>query len=457
MKINAIILAAGQGTRMQSNKAKVLHTVGGQPMLGHVLKSANDLNIEKCLVVYGHDGEQVMRAFKSNAIIWVHQSQQLGTAHAVQQAMSAVDDDAIVIVLYGDTPLVRSETLTRLLDISQDGVGLLTTVLEKPDGYGRIIRDANGNIMAIVEHKDASPEQLTIKEVNTGIVAMRAQSLNNWLGKIENDNAQQEYYLTDVIALAVADGVSINAHICKDSDEVMGINNRIQQAEAERVYQLRQVERQMLLGVAMSRPETITINGELVCGHDVRLEQNVILNGTVTVGNNVSIGASCVISNSIIADNVVIQPFSVIDSAQIGDECRIGPFARIRPEAVLAEQVHIGNFVEIKKSSVAARSKINHLSYIGDTSVGHDVNVGAGTITCNYDGVNKHQTVIEDNVFIGSDTQIIAPVTIGAGSTIAAGSTITRNVEKSVLVLSRVPQKTVADWKRPVKDSKQVK
>jgi bifunctional UDP-N-acetylglucosamine pyrophosphorylase/glucosamine-1-phosphate N-acetyltransferase len=451
MTINAIILAAGQGTRMRSQRAKVLHTVGGLPMLSHVLKATSELGVDKLLVVYGHDGDQVRSTYAGDDLIWVHQQQQLGTGHAVKQALADVENDATVLVLYGDIPLIQSQTMKALLEKSHEGLALLTVILDDPAGYGRIIRNDEGAVVAIVEHKDASDEQLNITEVNTGILAVSAAKLRGWLDKINNNNAQGEYYLTDIIELAAADGIAISPSICPDAKEVMGINNRLQQAEAERAYQQREANRQMLAGVTMVKPETVTINGELRCGSDVVIEQSVIFNGKVAIGNNVEIGPFSVISNSSIGDGVIIQPHSVIDNAVIGNDCRIGPFARIRPETTLAEQVHVGNFVEIKKSSIAAKSKINHLSYIGDTIMGSGVNVGAGTITCNYDGANKFQTRIEDNVFIGSDTQLVAPVTIGAGATIGAGSTITRDVDAGVLELSRSLQKTLKNWKRPSK------
>jgi bifunctional UDP-N-acetylglucosamine pyrophosphorylase/glucosamine-1-phosphate N-acetyltransferase len=451
MNINTIILAAGQGTRMHSRRAKVLQGIGGRPMLAHVIDTAATLGSDKRIVVYGHDGEQVRQAFPDTELIWIHQEEQLGTAHAVLRAMAAVEDNPTVLVLYGDTPLVTVDTLQALLASVGDGVALLTAVVENPAGYGRILRGDDGSVQAIVEHKDATAKQLTISEINTGIIAMAAERFRQWLKVIDNDNAQNEYYLTDIIGLAVADGVSVNAHVCDDVEEVMGINNRLQQAEAEAAFQRRECTRQMLAGVMMCRPETVSINGDLVCGRDVVIEQNVVFNGSVTLGNDVTIGTGSVISNTTMGDGVTVLPYSVIDDARIGDRCRIGPFARIRPDTILAEQVHIGNFVEVKKSSVAARSKVNHLSYVGDTTIGKDVNIGAGTITCNYDGANKYQTRIEDNAFIGSDTQLVAPVTIGAGTTVAAGSTITRDVEEGVLVLSRVAQKTVKNWKRPAK------
>lgn len=451
MKINIIILAAGQGTRMHSRRAKVLHLVAGKTMLAHVIQATSPLDVEKRVVVYGHDGDQVQAMFEGDNITWVEQEQQLGTGHAVHQAMAVIDDDATVLILYGDIPLIQSQTLIKLIERSEAGLALLTTEMDVPEGYGRIVRNKEGVVQAIVEHKDASEQELTITEVNTGILAVNASRLKGWLEKIDNKNSQGEYYLTDIITLAVADGYKIKAYLCSDSSEVMGINNREQQAEAERIYQLRETSRQMLNGVTLIRPETVTINGQLQCGSDVVINQNVVFNGPVSIGDDVTIGPFTVISNSTIGSGVTVQSHSVIDTAVIGDGCKIGPFARIRPETRLAEQVHVGNFVEIKKSTVASKSKINHLSYIGDSTVGSGVNIGAGTITCNYDGANKHQTTIEDNVFIGSDTQLIAPVTIGAGATIGAGSTITRDVDAKALVLSRTAQKAVKNWKRPIK------
>jgi len=451
MKINAIILAAGQGTRMRSSRAKVLHNIGGKPMLAHVINAASVLDYEKLLIVYGHDGEQVKSAFDGVAATWIHQEQQLGTGHAVAEAMAAIDDDVIVLVLYGDTPLILGSTLGALLEGCAGGLGLLTTVLDRPEGYGRIIRDASGAVQAIVEDKDATVEERHINEINTGILAVPAKHLRRWLAQLENKNAQGEYYLTDIIAMAVSDGVTIKPLVCTDPDEVMGINDRLQQAAAERVYQERVVQQLMQTGVTMIRPETVTVNGELTCGSDVVIEPNVIFNGKVKIENDVTIGAFSVISNCAIGSGVEVLPHCVMDDAVVGNACRIGPFARIRPETTLAEQVHVGNFVEIKKSTIAQQSKINHLSYIGDAVIGAGVNIGAGTITCNYDGANKYQTRIEDNAFIGSDTQLVAPVTVGAGATIGAGSTITRDVDSDVLALTRVAQKMIKNWQRPKK------
>lgn len=451
MDINTIILAAGQGTRMHSHRAKVLQKIGGQPMLAHVLGTAAALGSTRRIVVYGFDGERVRQAFPDPTLSWVHQERQLGTAHAVLQAMTVITDNPLVLVLYGDTPLMKQETLQALLDGVGEGIALLTAVVDNPDGYGRILRGADGTVEGIIEHKDATAQQRRINEINTGVVATRADRLRQWLASVDNNNAQNEYYLTDIIKLAARDGVEINAHVCGDTEQIMGINNRLQQAEAEAVFQRRQCQRQMLAGVTMQRPDTVSINGELVCGKDVTIEPNVIFNGNVSLGDEVTIGAGCVISNSAMGNGVSVLPYCVIEEARIADNCRIGPFARLRPETVLDEQARVGNFVEIKKSTVGKRSKVNHLSYIGDTTIGTGVNVGAGTITCNYDGANKHQTRIEDNAFIGSDTQLIAPVTIGAGTTVGAGSTITRDVEEGVLVLSRVTQKTIKNWKRPVK------
>jgi len=451
MDINTIILAAGQGTRMHSRRAKVLQKVGGRPMLAHVLNTAALLGSSARIVVYGYDGERVRQTFPDPSLSWVHQERQLGTAHAVMQAMAVIKDDPIVLVLYGDTPLIKQQTLQALLDGVGDGVALLTAVVDKPDGYGRILRGPDGAVIGIIEHKDATAEQRLIHEINTGVVATRADRLRTWLGVIDNDNAQNEYYLTDIIELAVRDGVAVNAHICADTEEIMGINNRVQQAEAEAVFQRRQCQQQMLAGVTMQRPETVIINGELICGKDVTIEPNVIFNGNVSLGDEVTIGSGCVITNTTIGNSVNVLPYCVIEDSRIANHCQVGPFARMRPDSVLDEQARIGNFVEIKQSTVGKRSKINHLSYIGNTTIGTDVNVGAGTITCNYDGANKHQTRIEDNAFIGSDTQLIAPVTIGAGTTVGAGSTITRDVEEGVLVLSRVTQKIIKNWKRPVK------
>ncbi|BCX81201.1 bifunctional UDP-N-acetylglucosamine pyrophosphorylase/Glucosamine-1-phosphate N-acetyltransferase [Methylomarinovum caldicuralii] len=451
--LNVVILAAGQGTRMRSDLPKVLHTIGGKPLLQHVYELAASLRPDSLTIVYGHGGEQVRRRFSAWPVHWVEQVRQLGTGHAVQQALPHLERGQ-VLILYGDVPLLRKPTLLRLLEAGAGGkLALLTVELEDPSGYGRIVRDSGtGQVLRIVEEKDATPEEKRIREVNTGILAVPAEALKVWLGRLNNDNAQGEYYLTDIIAMAVADGVPIET-VGAEPDEVEGINNKRQLAELERVWQRRQAEALMDLGVTLRDPERFDVRGEVEAGRDVEIDPNVMLEGRIRLGDRVRIGMGAVIRDAEIGDDVEILPYSVIDGVRVGAGCRIGPFARLRPETVLADHVHIGNFVEIKKSSVGSGSKINHLSYVGDSEVGSGVNIGAGTITCNYDGVNKHRTVIGDGAFIGSDTQLVAPVQVGEGATIGAGSTITRDAPAGKLTLSRSKQVTVEHWQRPQKKS----
>lgn len=452
MNLSVIILAAGQGTRMRSKLPKVLHAVGGQPMLAHVVRTARALEPKAVHVVYGHGGEQVRAALHALPVQWVEQAQQLGTGHAVAQALPQVTDDQTVLVLYGDVPLTGADTLQRLLAAAWDGaLGLLTAHLDDPTGYGRIIRDAEGGVVAIVEHKDANDAQRAINEINTGMLAVSAGRLRQWLAALDNKNSQGEFYLTDVIAMAVRDGMRVQTVHPATIAEIMGINNRAQLAELERVYQRRRAEQLMLQGVTLRDPARFDVRGELEAGRDVVIDVNVVCEGKVILGDDVAIGPNCYLRDISIADGVVVHANSVIEEASIGAGARIGPFARIRPGTVLAADVHIGNFVEVKKSDIGQGSKVNHLSYVGDTTIGRRVNVGAGTITCNYDGANKHRTVIEDDAFIGSDTQLIAPVTVGAGATIGAGSTIAKDAPPGELTLSRTPQQTRRGWKRPVK------
>jgi len=451
--LHIIILAAGQGTRMKSALPKVLHPIAHKPLLQHVLDVAHELGAAHIHVVYGHGGEAVKNAFPEYAVNWVLQDQQLGTGHAVEQVMPAVPDQQQVLILYGDVPLIRKATLAKLIDASASGcLGLLTAELPQPTGYGRIIRDAKGAVVKIVEEKDASEQQKRITEINTGMLALNSTQLKKWLSQLENNNAQAEFYLTDVIGMAAAEGVTINTVNPAVLTEIEGVNNKMQLAQLERVYQMQQADQLMQQGVTLRDPARIDIRGELEVGRDVTIDVNVIFEGKVKLGNGVNIGPNNVIKDSILADNVVVQANCVIDSANVGERCEVGPFARVRPGTQLAENVKVGNFVEIKKSSVNAGSKINHLSYIGDTTMGKNVNIGAGTITCNYDGANKHQTVIGDNAFIGSDTQLVAPVEVGANATIGAGSTITHDAPKGELTLSRSPQQTRNGWKRPVKN-----
>lgn len=440
---------------MRSELPKVLHPVAGRPMLQHVIDTASALSPHAIHIIYGHGGEQVKGALTGVNANWIEQAQQLGTGHAVQQASPQLSDDERVLVLYGDVPLIRQPTLKALLECADgDGLALLTVALDDPHGYGRIVRDADGAVRAIVEQKDADAEQLTIREINTGIMALPAKHLKRWLQRLENNNAQGEYYLTDIIAMAVADRVDVHTATPQRMVEIMGVNDKVQLSFVEREYQKEQAEQLMRAGVTLADPARFDVRGEVTAGADVSIDINVLLLGKVELGDGVRIGPNVVISNSRIDDGVEILANCVIEDAHIGAHCRIGPFARIRPETELAEHVHVGNFVEIKKSQVGGGSKINHLSYIGDSDVGRNVNIGAGTITCNYDGANKHRTVIEDGAFIGSDTQLVAPVTVGAGATIGAGSTITQDAPAGELSFSRAKQITVEGWTRPTKDTK---
>jgi len=456
MKITTIILAAGKGTRMRSELPKVLHKIANRPLLQHVYDMSSQLENNRIKIVVGHCAELVKDTLKNLNASWVEQTQQLGTGHAVQQVSDQIADGDIVLILYGDVPLLKLTTVKQLLsNVTEQTLALLTVHLENPTGYGRIVRDAAGNVTKIVEQKDASASEKLIAEGNTGILAVQGDKLKTWLNRLGNNNAQGEYYLTDVIEMAVADGFKIITNQAETEDEVLGVNDRLQLSHLERVYQQQQANELMIQGVTLIDPARFDLRGTIASlGQDVEIDINVILEGKNYIGNNVKIGANTQIKNATIGDNVEILSNCVIEDAVIGDNSRIGPFARLRPEAVLASDVHIGNFVEIKKSTVAQGSKINHLSYIGDTTVGSKVNIGAGTITCNYDGANKFRTIIEDGAFIGSDTQLVAPVTVGKNATIGAGSTITRDCPDNQLTLSRVKQFTIAGWQRPVKQEK---
>jgi bifunctional UDP-N-acetylglucosamine pyrophosphorylase/glucosamine-1-phosphate N-acetyltransferase len=452
MKLSIVILAAGIGKRMSSDLPKVLHKLADKPLIRHVVNTALTLQPESIHIVYGHKGEQVRDALSDIDIDWVKQAQQLGTGHAVAQALPKIDDDAIVLVLCGDVPLINPKLLQKLCNSYQNNsFGVVTVELDNPYGYGRIVRNQQGKVLRIVEEKEADASIQAIKEINAGIFLIPAVYLRRWLGSLNNDNAQGEYYLTDVVDLAVQENRSIYTATTDNIYEVMGINDRIQLAKLERYYQTQQVEKLMLAGVTVLDPARLDIRGTIQTGRDVSIDINVILEGDIILGDRVKIGSNTIIRNAKIADNVEILANCVIEDVVIGAGCKIGPFARLRPEAKLAEDVHIGNFVEIKKSTVAQGSKINHLSYIGDSEVGSKVNIGAGTITCNYDGANKHKTIIGDRAFIGSDTQLVAPVTIAEGATIGAGSTITRDTLPETLTLSRVSQKTISGWQRPIK------
>ena len=455
MNLSIIILAAGQGTRMCSARPKVLHPLAGRPLLAHVIDTARELQPDDIHVVIGHGAEQVQRDFEDTDIQWALQAEQLGTGHAVAQAMPAIPDGNCVLVMYGDVPLVSRATLEPLCSLAEQGMAaLLTAELDDPDGYGRILHHADGSICGIVEQKDASASERALNEINTGFVAAPAARLRGWVAALDNNNAQGEFYLTDVIARAVAEGTSVRGVMADDITEVLGINDRKQLAVQERCYQQRQAERCLQAGVTLADPARFDLRGTLTAGEDVLIDVNAVLEGNIVLGNRVSIGPNVVMRNATVGDDVTILANCVIEDAEIGSRSRIGPFARLRPETRLSTNTHIGNFVEIKKSDVGEGSKVNHLSYIGDTSIGTDVNIGAGTITCNYDGANKHRTIIGDRVFIGSDTQLVAPVEVREGATIGAGSTITRNVEANELVLSRAPQETRTGWKRPVKKTK---
>ncbi|WP_262964671.1 bifunctional UDP-N-acetylglucosamine diphosphorylase/glucosamine-1-phosphate N-acetyltransferase GlmU [Methylobacter psychrophilus] len=453
MKITTIILAAGKGTRMRSELPKILHKIANRPLLQHVYDMCQQLDNNAIKIVYGHGADLVRESLPDLEAGWIEQQQQLGTGHAVQQVSDQITDTDTVLILYGDVPLLKLTTVKQLIaNVNDLSLALLTVNLENPTGYGRIVRDESGRVAKIVEEKDASSTEKLIKEGNTGIMAVQGGQLKKWLNRLTNNNAQGEYYLTDIIEMAVADGITIVTNQPETVDEVLGVNNRIQLSHLERVYQLEQACYLMEQGVTLMDPARFDLRGSIEkLGIDIVCDVNVIIEGKNSIGNNVKIGANTHIKNSIISDNVEILANCVIDNAIIGEGSKIGPYARLRPESVLAENVHIGNFVEIKKSSIAASSKINHLSYIGDATVGAQVNIGAGTITCNYDGVNKFRTIIEDGAFIGSDTQLIAPVIIGKNATIGAGSTITKDSPENQLTLSRAKQVSIADWQRPVK------
>lgn len=449
--MSVVILAAGKGTRMYSDLPKVLHTLAGKPMVQHVIDAANKLGAQRVHLVYGHGGDLLKNTLSDSSLNWVLQAEQLGTGHAMQQAAPFFADDEDILMLYGDVPLISVESLQRLRDAKpQGGIGLLTVKLDDPSGYGRIARE-NGKVVGIVEHKDATEEQRKIDEINTGILVANGADLKRWLAKLDNNNAQGEFYITDIIALAHHEGREITAVHPDRLSEVEGVNNRLQLSRLERVYQSEQADKLLLAGVMLRDPARFDLRGELTHGRDVEIDTNVIIEGTVTLGHRVKIGTGCVIKNSVIGDDCEISPYSVVEDATLAVACTIGPFARLRPGAELAEGAHVGNFVEMKKARLGKGSKAGHLSYLGDAEIGDNVNIGAGTITCNYDGANKFKTIIGDDVFVGSDSQLVAPVTIARGATIAAGTTVTRNVAENELVLSRVKQTHIQGWQRPVK------
>ena len=447
----AIILAAGQGTRMNSQTAKVLHKVGNKSLLQHVIDASRPL-VNSINVIIGHHSESVKKTTSNEGINWVNQKEQLGTGHAVQQAIPHINDNSICLILYGDVPLIKTETLQKLTDKAESsGFSLLSVMMENPFGYGRIIRDSNNSILSIVEQKDASKDELQVREINTGIMAIRGSILKKYLKELEPNNSQGELYLTDIVEKAVKDNVNIASFICESVAEVMGINDKNQLSQAERAYQQNKASDLMSKGLTIMDPKRFDCRGELSFKDDCVIDVNVVFEGDNDLGKNVSISPNCIIKASKIGDNTHILANSIIENAVIGSNTSIGPFARIRPETKIGNHSKIGNFVEVKKSSIENNSKVSHLSYIGDSKIGNDVNVGAGVITCNYDGINKFQTEIKDGAFVGSNSQLVAPVTIGKNATIGAGSTITQNTPDGQLTLSRNKQSTISKWKRPLK------
>lgn len=455
MKLAVIILAAGQGKRMYSDLPKVLHTLANKPLLQHVIEVAISLQPDDIYIIHGHGGAQVRQRFADFQLHWVEQQQQLGTGHAVAQAMPYLQDDTLVLVLAGDVPLIQAASLQLLCRVDNEpALRLLTVRLDEPKGYGRIVRNAANQVVQIVEERDADPNIRQIKEINTGILAAPAYYLRSWLEDLNCSNAQGEYYLTDIITMAAGAGINIFTYQPNSHYEVLGVNNRVQLAELERYYQKQQATRLMENGVSLKDPARLDIRGTVKAGFDTSIDVNVILEGEVILGNRVNIAANVLIKNSVIGDDCSILANSIVEDCQLGANCRVGPFARLRPGCQLADNVHIGNFVEIKQSNIAKSTKINHLSYIGDAEVGQEVNIGAGSITCNYDGANKWPTIIGDRVFVGSDSQLVAPVKIGNDATIAAGSTITQDVAAQELAIARTRQLTKNNWQRPVKKSR---
>jgi len=460
MALDVVILAAGKGTRMKSSLPKVLHKLAGKPMVEHIIESALALDAQTVNVVYGHGAQLLQDALSAHDVNWCLQSQQLGTGHAVKQALPYLNDAHDVLIVVGDAPLISTQTLQRLIDTRKHAdFALLTVHLDDPTGMGRIVRGNSGrqggnggdNITAIVEHKDATDEQLNITEINTGMMLMSVVDLKRWLSQLTNQNAQGEYYLTDVIAMAAGEGKTIKAAHPVWAREVEGVNNRVQLASLERAYQMRHAEQLMTQGASIADPSRIDVRGQLSIGEDVSIDVNCVFEGEVSLGNNVSIGPNCVLKDCAIGDDTTIEPFSMIVQAQVGPACTVGPYARLRPGTDMRAGAKVGNFCEIKKAVIGEGSKVNHLTYIGDAQIGKGVNIGAGTITCNYDGVNKFQTVIEDNVFVGSNSSLVAPVNIGAGATVGAGSTITKDISAEDLSVARAKQRNISGWQKPTK------
>ncbi|EPL9572277.1 bifunctional UDP-N-acetylglucosamine diphosphorylase/glucosamine-1-phosphate N-acetyltransferase GlmU [Providencia rettgeri] len=448
---SVVILAAGKGTRMYSDLPKVLHLLAGKPMVQHVIDTAKSIGASDIHLVYGHGGDLLKEKLGEQNLNWVLQAEQLGTGHAMQQAAPSFQDDEDIVMLYGDVPLIAKDTLDRLIEVKpQGGIGLLTVILDNPTGYGRIIRE-NNEVVGIIEQKDATEEQREIQEINTGIMVASGKDFKRWLAQLNNDNAQGEYYITDIIALAHKEGNKVATVHPSRLSEMEGVNNRLQLAALERVYQKEQAEKLLLAGVMLIDPERFDIRGTLTHGRDIIIDTNVIIEGNVTLGNNVQIQSGCILKDCVIGDNSIISPYSVIENSELSSECTVGPFARLRPGAKLAAKAHVGNFVEMKNATLGLGSKAGHLSYLGDAQIGDNVNIGAGTITCNYDGANKHKTIIGDDVFVGSDTQLVAPVSVAKGATIGAGTTVTRDVNEDELVVSRVKQMHIKNWQRPVK------
>lgn len=454
MSTSVIILAAGKGTRMRSHLPKVLQPLAGRPLLGHVIETAKKLQAENIITIYGHGGQLVQDAFVEEKIQWVEQVEQLGTGHAVQMTLPVLPKEGISLILYGDVPLVRQQTLEQLLEASREtGIGMITLTVDNPAGYGRIVRES-GKIQAIVEHKDASDEQRLINEINTGIYCVSNAKLHQWLPQLSNDNVQGEYYLTDIVAMAVADGLEIASIQPELAFEVEGINDRLQLSTLERDFQQQQAKDLMQQGVHLIDPSRFDLRGTLKAGQDVRIDINVIIEGDCELGDFVEIGAGCVLKNTKIAAGTKVQPYSVFENAVVGENTQIGPFSRLRPGAKLGNDVHIGNFVEVKNTSIGTGSKANHFTYLGDAEVGENSNIGAGTITCNYDGANKHKTIIGNEAFVGSNSSLVAPVRIGNGATVGAGSVITRDVEDYSLAFERAKQLSKENYQRPQKIKK---